>query len=356
MSGYERDDDAANAAPSGPANREPSAEPDETVPAASDAALPAPADGGPDSAHAAADPGTLEAPATEDDDEHEAEPALSPSVRRLVKQYGLDVTAVRGTGPDGRLRIGDVMALIGDRDGPAENQGASRATRAREPAARTVREPAFETEPAGEVAPPAARDAAAAAAAGTAEPATTTVFECDAGRVLEDQRRHREQGREIALSAYFVAGFARALRETHALAAQRGHRIPALGIDTRDGTHVLTDADTATVEQISVALNAPVVTCAQPVVLVRHHGLGGSLLVQSDRLASAHTAVLGIGSIRRQVVVRVADGDETPRIASRCLLSLTFRESVIELRAANELLARCVANVERWRVAAAPGP
>src|SRR3970040_1568321 len=46
--------------------------------------------------------------------------ALSPSVRRLVRQYELDVTGIHGSGPHGRIRIADVMALIGGRTSTPE--------------------------------------------------------------------------------------------------------------------------------------------------------------------------------------------------------------------------------------------
>ncbi len=41
--------------------------------------------------------------------------ALSPAVRRLVRQYDLDVTAIHGTGPSGRIRVGDVIGMLGSR-------------------------------------------------------------------------------------------------------------------------------------------------------------------------------------------------------------------------------------------------
>src|SRR5262245_7398917 len=52
-----------------------------------------------------------DAPALEADDEgNPDDPSImSPAVRRLVRQYDLDVTGVQGTGPGGRLRVGDVI-------------------------------------------------------------------------------------------------------------------------------------------------------------------------------------------------------------------------------------------------------
>jgi pyruvate/2-oxoglutarate dehydrogenase complex dihydrolipoamide acyltransferase (E2) component len=49
---------------------------------------------------------------------------LSPAVRRLVRQFDLDITGVQGSGPEGRIRVGDVMGLLtgrtdtGNRDAP----------------------------------------------------------------------------------------------------------------------------------------------------------------------------------------------------------------------------------------------
>ena len=37
---------------------------------------------------------------------------LSPAVRRLVEEYGLDPTQLEGTGPGGRVTKGDVLAFI----------------------------------------------------------------------------------------------------------------------------------------------------------------------------------------------------------------------------------------------------
>ena len=46
-------------------------------------------------------------------------------MRRLVRQFDLDITGIHGTGPAGRIRVGDVMGLLagrtdsGNRDAPA---------------------------------------------------------------------------------------------------------------------------------------------------------------------------------------------------------------------------------------------
>jgi len=89
---------------------------------------------------------------------------LSPAVRRLVRQFDLDVTGIHGTGPSGRIRVGDVMGLLagrtdtGKRDAPAriaptdpdEVQSADEAaidTAGTTPEPQPAAEPATVTEP-----------------------------------------------------------------------------------------------------------------------------------------------------------------------------------------------------------------
>jgi 2-oxoglutarate dehydrogenase E2 component (dihydrolipoamide succinyltransferase) len=79
----------AAAAPSAPAASAPAA-----APAKAEAAAPAP---------------TASAPAAEDEGEG-GSLTLSPAVRRLVLEHGLDPSKIKGTGKDGRLTKDDVMA------------------------------------------------------------------------------------------------------------------------------------------------------------------------------------------------------------------------------------------------------
>src|SRR5688572_16139872 len=69
---------------------------------------------------------------------------LSPAVRRLVRQFDLDVTGIHGTGPSGRIRVGDVMGLLVGRTDTGKRDAPKRAvtTEAAEPqSADDVAEP-----------------------------------------------------------------------------------------------------------------------------------------------------------------------------------------------------------------------
>src|SRR5262249_10175249 len=49
--------------------------------------------------------------------------ALSPAVRRLVRQYDLDITGVYGSGPAGKIRVGDIIGMLDGRAEPKPRTG-----------------------------------------------------------------------------------------------------------------------------------------------------------------------------------------------------------------------------------------
>ncbi|QHD66019.1 2-oxoglutarate dehydrogenase complex dihydrolipoyllysine-residue succinyltransferase [Sphingobium yanoikuyae] len=75
------------------------------------AAAPAPAAAPAAKAEAAAPAPAASAPAASDDEEG-GSLTLSPAVRRLVLEHGLDPSKIKGTGKDGRLTKDDVMAAV----------------------------------------------------------------------------------------------------------------------------------------------------------------------------------------------------------------------------------------------------
>jgi hypothetical protein len=83
-------------------------------------------------------------------------------------------------------------------------------------------------------------------------------------------------------------------------------------------------------------------------LLVHHYGESGSLLATPTPIGVGHTASFGIGRLRREIVVRVVDGAETPRVAPRCYLSLSFLADRVPLHDANRALAAAIAILETW--------
>ena len=308
---------------------------------------------------------------------------LSPAVRRLVKAYDLDVSSIRGSGPSGRIRVGDVMAALGNSAEPAESDAAAIDDRpASAPAPASGPGPAESTD---SFVAHAATDAAAEAAgrvpafvidAQAAAVPATTVFECDLGAVLAHRQREKGQGRDVSLTAYFAAAGAHALRHVPDLPEASGrvvriavHRL----VDGRAEMRVLTDADALQLDELSSRIaSAPPPETAPPAPIddtadargpemsstdettpraaltIRDLGAAGAVLAVPTPLDAGCAASLGIGKPRRQIVLRNVDGQETPRAGAACFLSLSYDPRRIGFAQANELLARVVTRIERW--------
>ena len=167
----------------------------------------------PDGGAPASDPEARDAePAAEPVDEPTGESAealdaattLSPAVRRLVRQYDLDVTGIHGTGPSGRIRVGDVMALLAGRTGSEQDRESGAAREA-------VPVEAFD-EPMGTPYRTEMTDVAPAAVASAGAVPITTVFECDLSRVLSHRKQRRQENAEALLTSYYIVACGEALK------------------------------------------------------------------------------------------------------------------------------------------------
>lgn len=273
-------------------------------------------------------------------DDQEEPDMLSPSVRRLVKQYDLDITGIHGSGPAGRIRTADIMAALGGRAAPAA-QGGGEAGAAEE----------------AEAAP---RESLAASFSSVQtvrsfvrhHPAST-VFECDLTNVLAHQAQMRERNRAVAPTAYYVVALVGAIdRCGHDDARESG----GLGVvmpaaDGRKLRRILLETPLElTFETINTRLLAPEDEDTEEATwLIDHHGLGGSIVALPTPLGEAQRLSLGIGKLRRVFSFQQVDGVDTPRVVPQCYLSLSFHPDETELQEANQLLGTCVEILEGWR-------
>jgi pyruvate/2-oxoglutarate dehydrogenase complex dihydrolipoamide acyltransferase (E2) component len=285
---------------------------------------------------------------------------LSPAVRRLVRQYDLDVTGIHGTGPSGRIRVGDVIGMLGGRA-----DGANRATDgARSPGGfneDTVVEARLAGTPYRGITPARAPEPAAAAAA-----AATTVYECDVSHVLAHRKAQRRNNVETLITSYFLVACGEALRAVPEavagggdgsdvqlgvlLAAADGEERTTLvdAVDTIDDSGPLASLDSRlrSFDQALRAIgDAPL---REASLLVHHYGLSGSLLATPTTIGAGHVASVGIGRVRRQIIVKTTDGDEAPRVAAMCYVTLTFLPDRLPLHRANRFVTQLVRVLEQW--------
>jgi pyruvate/2-oxoglutarate dehydrogenase complex dihydrolipoamide acyltransferase (E2) component len=277
---------------------------------------------------------------------------LSPAVRRLVRQFDLDVTGIHGSGPDGRIRVGDVMELLGGRT-DSGNRDAPVRPATPEAEAETAEGDAGKVATAAPTAMPVAAEAPVHAAT-----PTSTVFDCDLNRVLSHRKRLRRDNVELLTTSYFLTALAATLDSAPAITSGHPPRF-GLSLTTADGALRSALVDIAAVpwdtgldervRAIDAALRAGLdASLEEANLLVHHYGESGSLLATPTPIGAGHGASVGIGRARREVVVRAVDGVETPRVSTRCYVTLSFLAERVPLDQANRVLARAVQLLEQW--------
>lgn len=279
---------------------------------------------------------------------------LSPAVRRLVRQFDLDITGIHGTGPSGRIRVGDVMGLLGGRTDSGNRDALAR------PAAHENDEALTEDDGAEPELVPSELVAGSFASNAVAPGAIpmSTVFDCDVSRVLSHRKKLRLEQVDLLTTSYILTALTAALDATPEVTAGEPPRF-GVALATTDGELRSTFLDTATVSwdaaldervrAVDAGLRANLdVDLSAANLLVHHYGETGSLLATPTPIGAGHAASVGVGRVRREVVVRSVDGVETPRVAARCYLTLSFVADRVPFHHANRLMAAVVRALEHW--------
>jgi pyruvate/2-oxoglutarate dehydrogenase complex dihydrolipoamide acyltransferase (E2) component len=270
-----------------------------------------------------------------------------------VRQFDLDITGVHGTGPSGRIRVGDVMALLGGRTDSGNRDVPARAAPENDEALTDDEGAEPELVPSELVGGSFAQRAV--------EPGgipISTVFDCDLSRVLSHRKKLRLEQVELLTTSYVLTALAAALDATPEITAGEPPRF-GVALATTDGELRSTFLDTAAVSwdaalgervrAVDAALRANLdADSAAANLLVHHYGETGSLLATPTPIGTGHAASVGVGRVRREVVVRTVDGVETPRVAARCYLSLSFLADRVPFCHANRLMAAVVRTLEQW--------
>jgi 2-oxoglutarate dehydrogenase E2 component (dihydrolipoamide succinyltransferase) len=292
-----------------------------------------------------------------------ASAALSPAVRRLLTEHGLEVSAVTGSGPSGRIMVEDVL----------------RAAAGARPAVRAA-------EPEGAAVPPVSgtrRVPHSAVRKRIAEhmvqslletaPHVTSVFEADMSAVLEDRALQREAfaraGVPLTLTAYFVQAAVAALRavpEANSRWTETALELYEplnIGIATAvQGTGlvvpVLHDAQARDLLETARGLDdlvqrarAGKLTPADVrggTFTISNHGVSGSLLAAPIIINQPQSAILGIGKLERRAVVLQEGDQERIAVQARCYVTLTVDHRVMDGYDANRFLATFVAKLTGW--------
>ena len=278
-----------------------------------------------------------------------SETELSPAVRRMLKDRGLDPSQIKGTGRGGRITVQDVESHL-----PAV-QPSSR------PAARDSA-----VQPSSHLIPHSAMRRAIAdhmvKSVATA-PHVTAVFEADLSAVIKHREAH---GKAFTYTAYFVRASVTALQA-----------VPEVNSRWHDqGLELLADCNVGIGTALpSGGLIVPVLQRAQELDLAEtarrlddlttraraekleprevqggtftmsNHGVSGSLLAAPIIINQPQSAILGIGKVEPRVKVNAAGGFEARPMV---YVTLTIDHRALDGFQANAFLTKWVEAIEQW--------
>jgi len=289
--------------------------------------------------------------------------SLSPAVRRLLAEHGLEATAVHGTGQGGRVTVEDVLRAAAGGAQSALGKPAAQAPAAAEAGVRRVPHSAVRRRIAEHMVQSLLH----------AAPHVTTVFEADLTAVLEDRARRREafaqRGVTLTLSAYFIQAAVAAIR----VVPESNSRWTDAALEIYDSVHigvatavegsgllvpVLRDAHERDLFETARGLD-DLVSRARAGTLtpadvrggtftISNHGVSGSLLAAPIIINQPQSAILGIGKLERRAVAMGDAEGETIVVRPRCYVTLTLDHRVMDGHQANRFMQVFVDTLSRW--------
>jgi 2-oxoglutarate dehydrogenase E2 component (dihydrolipoamide succinyltransferase) len=333
---------------------------------------------------------------------------LSPAVRRLIAERGLDPSTIRATGEGGRITIDDVLAHTGNGLAASAAPPSSSEVAAQPRAASSTSSLPFSTSappsaPAASSSTPTASSAASTSAGESSAdskiashsvphtavrkriaehmvqsllhtaPHVTTMFEVDMTAVMAHRAHHKAEFEKrrapLTFTAYFLAAAVEAIRAV----PEANSRWTDSALEVYDDIHigvataleggglmvpVLRNVQSRNLFEIASGLHA-LVTAAresrlQPADVrggtftISNHGVSGSLLAAPIVINQPQSAILGVGKLEKRPVVVEQNGEERIVVQPKCYVTLTIDHRVMDGHQANRFLQTFVRTLESW--------
>lgn len=280
---------------------------------------------------------------------------LSPAVRRLVREHGIDPARVAGTGVGGRVTAEDI-----ERHLAAHGEVTSPAPPSPLPGVRRIPHSPLRRAIARNLAESVQR-----------APHATAVFEADLTAVFAHRARHKAaweaEGVRLSYTPYFLRAAVLAREVVPeinsrwsddsldvyedmniglAVEVPSGILVPVVRGAQRLDLRALAEAATALTARARSGRFAPNETDGGTFT-VTNHGMGGSLLA-TPILVLPQCAILGIGKIQRRPVV--VDAPEGARLEIRPMvyLTLTIDHRALDGMQSSRFMTAMIRTLETW--------
>ena len=289
----------------------------------------------------------------------EAEKRYSPLVRRLAKEYNINLEEAKGTGEGGRVTKKDIM------DYTASKPGISA------PPAAEAEKKILERETLIPVSPKRKITADRMVLSKRTAAHVTTVFEVDMTKVVRYRELNKDamkrEGIHLTYLPFITQATVRSLKEYPILNAswteegivQKNYINIGIAVSLEDGliVPVIKDADKKDLLQLSKDIQDIAARARNKKLnledvqggtsTITNYGLNGSLF-GTPVILLPQVAILGVGAVvKRPVVI-----DDAIAIRSMMYLSLSFDHRVMDGANADEFLRKIQETLERWEVSA----
>lgn len=288
------------------------------------------------------------------------ETRLSPLVRRLISDNGLNASQIAGSGRDGRITHEDVEAFLRDRNTHAPAPKPAPAV-AKLQSRRIPHDNMRKS-----IAEHMAKSLATA-------PHVTAVFEADFSAIAAHRAKHKDAyvkaGAPLTYSAYIVRAAAEAMKVSPNVNARwhddalevYGDVNIGIGVALGDKgliVPVIRNTEALTLKQVAAALG-DVTERARTGKLkpadtqggtftISNHGVSGSLIAAPIIINQGQSAILGVGKLEKRVVVREIAGSDAIVVRPMAYVSLSIDHRVLDGHQTNAWLTRFVEVLETW--------
>lgn len=302
-------------------------------------------------------PPAAAAPASRPAASQAPEAELSPAVRRLIQERGLDASRIVGTGRGGRITVQDVEAHLESSTSRPPDLPSSRPSVL--PTSRLVPHSAMRKS----IAQHMVRSAQTA-------PHVTAVFEADLSAVIAHRAAHKSafaaQDVHLTLTAYCVRATVAALQAVPEVNSRWHDDALELMADCNIGIATALPGGGLIVPVIHRAQELDLLETARALqdltakaregklqpkdvqggtFTISNHGVSGSLLAAPIIINQPQSAILGVGKIEPRVRVTESGALEPRPMA---YVTLTIDHRVLDGFQANVFLAKWVETVGRW--------
>jgi 2-oxoglutarate dehydrogenase E2 component (dihydrolipoamide succinyltransferase) len=282
---------------------------------------------------------------------------LTPAVRRLLAEHGLQASAITGTGRDGRITAQDVEAYLAARKGAPSKTDSATAIPSRKVPHTGMRR---------SIAQHMTQSVVTA-------PHVTSVFEADLSAIVAHREAHRAafeaDGVKLTYTSYFVRASVAALQAVPEANSRWHDDALELFEDCNIGVAtalpqgglilpVIQRAQTldlkATAERLQNLTQRARAGALSPkdvqhgTFSISNHGVSGSLVAAPIVIPQPQSAILGVGKLERRPVARERGGKEAVEVRPMCYVTLTIDHRVLDGYQANVFLTRWVEEIERW--------